>query len=124
MERCVGKSEGQRSKRRKSWQRDYARANVVRWHRLRKKNLSTITNVMKNCSRFKIILTGPTIVLNEMPLHNSLASDLLLDSPMNQDSSIQREPSPIGRMRQRPREEVLRIMIVQKIWSKLLLMAH
>ncbi|CAL2232825.1 unnamed protein product [Prunus armeniaca] len=31
--------------------------------------------VVKDCSRFKIIHTGPTIVLNEMLLHDSTASD-------------------------------------------------
>ncbi|KAI5338401.1 hypothetical protein L3X38_017672 [Prunus dulcis] len=53
--------------------------------------------VLKNCSRFKIIPTGPTVVLNEMPLHYSQASDSLVESLMNQDSPIQREPRLIGR---------------------------
>ncbi|CAL8081857.1 unnamed protein product [Prunus armeniaca] len=53
--------------------------------------------VVKNCLGFKIILTGLTVVLNEMLLHNSSASDSLLGSPMNTDSPIQKEPRPIGR---------------------------
>ncbi|CAL2229191.1 unnamed protein product [Prunus armeniaca] len=53
--------------------------------------------VVKNCSRFRIIPTGPTVVLNETPLHDSLASDSPMDSPMSQDSPIQKEPRPIGR---------------------------
>ncbi|CAL8092052.1 unnamed protein product [Prunus armeniaca] len=61
MERCIDKSEGQHSKRQKSWQR------------------------------------GPTVGLNETPLHNSPASDLPLESPMNQDSLIRRESMLIGR---------------------------
>ncbi|CAL2237089.1 unnamed protein product [Prunus armeniaca] len=53
--------------------------------------------VMKNCKRFQIILTGPTIVLNEMPLHETPTSDSPMDSPMSQDSPIEKEPRPIGR---------------------------
>ncbi|CAB4316994.1 unnamed protein product [Prunus armeniaca] len=53
--------------------------------------------VMKNCSRFKIIPTGPTVVLNETSLHNSTTLDSPLDFSMNQDSPIQKEPRPIGR---------------------------
>ncbi|KAL6273198.1 hypothetical protein ACE6H2_023890 [Prunus campanulata] len=53
--------------------------------------------VVKNCKRFRIIPTGPTVVLNETPLHDSTASDSPLDSLMSQDSPIQKEPSPIGR---------------------------
>ncbi|CAL8164158.1 unnamed protein product [Prunus armeniaca] len=53
--------------------------------------------VVKNCKRFQIILTGPTIVLNEMPLHETPTSDSLMDSPMSQDSPIEKEPRPIGR---------------------------
>ncbi|CAL8174487.1 unnamed protein product [Prunus armeniaca] len=51
----------------------------------------------ENCSIFKIIPTGPTFVLNETSIHDSLATDSLLDSPMDQDSPIQRESRPIGR---------------------------
>ncbi|CAL2246486.1 unnamed protein product [Prunus armeniaca] len=40
-------------------------------------------DVMKNCSRFKIISIGSMVVLNETPLHDSPATDLPLDSPMN-----------------------------------------
>ncbi|CAL2229045.1 unnamed protein product [Prunus armeniaca] len=54
-------------------------------------------DVVKNCSRFKIISTGPTIVLNETLLHESQATDSPLDSPMDQESPIQRELRPIGR---------------------------
>ncbi|CAL9003481.1 unnamed protein product [Prunus brigantina] len=75
MERCVGKSKGQ-----------------VRSG----KNLGN-EEVVKNCSRFKIIHMGLTVVLNEMPLHDSMTSDSSLDSSMNQDSLIQRESRPIRR---------------------------
>jgi len=54
-------------------------------------------DVVKNCARFKILSTGPTVVLNETPLHDSTTTDSLLDSPMDQDSPIEREPRPIGR---------------------------
>lgn len=54
-------------------------------------------DVVKNCARFKILSTGPTVVLNETPLHDSTATDSPLDSPMDQDSPIEREPRPIGR---------------------------
>ncbi|KAL6272845.1 hypothetical protein ACE6H2_023537 [Prunus campanulata] len=53
--------------------------------------------MVKNCQRFRIIPMGPTMVLNEMPLHDESASDSPMDSPMSQDSPIQREPRPIGR---------------------------
>ncbi|CAL8107780.1 unnamed protein product [Prunus armeniaca] len=53
--------------------------------------------VVKNCKRFQIIPTGPMIVLNEMPLHETSASDSPMDSPMSQDSPIEKEPRPIGR---------------------------
>ncbi|CAL2277004.1 unnamed protein product [Prunus armeniaca] len=86
MERCVGKSEGQHSKRSKSYRRGKKSfINDQCW------------DVVKNCSIFKIIPTGPTFVLNETSIHDSLATDLLLDSPVDQDSPIQREPRPIGR---------------------------
>ncbi|CAL9021483.1 unnamed protein product [Prunus brigantina] len=52
---------------------------------------------VRNCSRFRIIPTGLTVVLNETALHESMASDSPLDSPMSQDSPIQKEPRPIGR---------------------------
>ncbi|BBH02058.1 hypothetical protein Prudu_012509 [Prunus dulcis] len=41
--------------------------------------------------------TGPAVVLNEMPLRDSMISDSPLDSPMSQDSPIEKEPRPIGR---------------------------
>ena len=53
--------------------------------------------VVKNCVRFKIIPKGLTVVLNETPFYNSMALDLPLDSPMSEDSPIQKEPKPIGR---------------------------
>ncbi|CAL2265416.1 unnamed protein product [Prunus armeniaca] len=53
--------------------------------------------VVKNFKRFRIIPTGPKVVVNEMPLHDSPASDSPMDSLMSQDSPIQREPRPIGR---------------------------
>ncbi|KAL6279588.1 hypothetical protein ACE6H2_016469 [Prunus campanulata] len=53
--------------------------------------------VVKNCSRFKIIPTSLTVVLNEMPLFVSTTSDSPLDSPMSQDLPIQKEPRLIGR---------------------------
>ncbi|CAL9013418.1 unnamed protein product [Prunus brigantina] len=53
--------------------------------------------VVKHCKRFSIIPTAPTVVLNETPLHDSQASDSPMESPMSEDSPIQREPRPIGR---------------------------
>ncbi|CAL8991592.1 unnamed protein product [Prunus brigantina] len=50
--------------------------------------------VVKHCKRFSII---PTVVLNETPLHDSQASDSPMESPMSEDSPIQKEPRPIGR---------------------------
>ncbi|CAL8133310.1 unnamed protein product [Prunus armeniaca] len=40
---------------------------------------------------------GPTVVLNETPLHETSALDSPMDSPMSQDSPIEKEPMPIGR---------------------------
>ncbi|CAL8118520.1 unnamed protein product [Prunus armeniaca] len=53
--------------------------------------------VVKYCKRFLIIPTGPDVVLNETPLRDSTTSDSPLDSPMSEDSPIQKEPRPIGR---------------------------
>ncbi|CAL8156654.1 unnamed protein product [Prunus armeniaca] len=53
--------------------------------------------VVKNCKKFQIIPTGLTVVLNEMPLHETPASDSPMDSSMSQDSPIKKEPRPIGR---------------------------
>ncbi|CAL2274249.1 unnamed protein product [Prunus armeniaca] len=53
--------------------------------------------VVKHCKRFSIIPTAPTVVLNETPLHDSQASDSPMESLMSEDSTIQREPRPIGR---------------------------
>ena len=52
---------------------------------------------MKDCSRFKIIPTGPPVVLNETPLHDSPSTDSPLDSPMETESPLPRPPRPIGR---------------------------
>ncbi|CAL2252941.1 unnamed protein product [Prunus armeniaca] len=54
-------------------------------------------DVVKNCKRFRIIPTGLTVVLNETHLHETPASDSPMDSPMSQDSPIEKEPRPIGR---------------------------
>ncbi|CAL9004815.1 unnamed protein product [Prunus brigantina] len=48
--------------------------------------------VVKDCSRFKIIPTGPPVVLNETSLHDSP-----LDSRMEMESPLPRPPRPIGR---------------------------
>ncbi|CAL2275620.1 unnamed protein product [Prunus armeniaca] len=53
--------------------------------------------VVKNCKRFQIIPTGPTVVLNETPLYETPTSNSPMDSPMSQDSPIEKEPRPIGR---------------------------
>ncbi|CAL9022740.1 unnamed protein product [Prunus brigantina] len=53
--------------------------------------------VVKDCSRFKIIPTGPPVVLNEMLLHDSPSTDSPLDSPMETESPLPRSPRPIGR---------------------------
>ncbi|CAL2266615.1 unnamed protein product [Prunus armeniaca] len=37
------------------------------------------------------------VVLNETPLYETPASDSRMDSPMSQDSPIEKEPRPIGR---------------------------
>ncbi|CAL2245260.1 unnamed protein product [Prunus armeniaca] len=39
---------------------------------------------------------GPTVVLNEMSFRDSTTSDSPLDSPMSQDSLIEKESRPIG----------------------------
>ncbi|CAL8170433.1 unnamed protein product [Prunus armeniaca] len=53
--------------------------------------------VVKDCSRFKIIPTGPAVVLNETPLHNSPSTDSPLDSSMETESPLPRPSRPIGR---------------------------
>ncbi|BBH02057.1 hypothetical protein Prudu_012508 [Prunus dulcis] len=57
------------------------------------KKVSTIPIVGRwwTCKRFQIIPTGPTVVLNETPLHETPASDSPMDSPMSQDSPIENE---------------------------------
>ncbi|CAL8149743.1 unnamed protein product [Prunus armeniaca] len=52
--------------------------------------------VVKNCKHFRIIPTGPPVMLNETSLHDSTTSDSPLDSPMSQDSPIEKEPRLIG----------------------------
>ncbi|CAL9012363.1 unnamed protein product [Prunus brigantina] len=53
------------------------------------------TTFEANCSRFKIISTGPPIVLNETPFHDSSGTDSSLDSPMDQDSPLPHMLRPI-----------------------------
>ncbi|CAL9030860.1 unnamed protein product [Prunus brigantina] len=53
--------------------------------------------VVKDCSRFKIIPIGPPVVLNETPLHDSPTTDSPLDSPMETESPLPCAPRPIGR---------------------------
>ncbi|CAL2276015.1 unnamed protein product [Prunus armeniaca] len=53
--------------------------------------------VVKYCKCFIIISTGPTVVLNETPLRDLTTSDSPLNSPMSQDSPIEKVPRPIGR---------------------------
>ncbi|BBH05094.1 hypothetical protein Prudu_016385 [Prunus dulcis] len=53
--------------------------------------------VVKYCKRFRIIPTGPTVVLNEKPLLDSTTSNSPIDSPMSQDSPFEKELRPIGR---------------------------
>ncbi|BBG92312.1 Long-chain fatty alcohol dehydrogenase family protein [Prunus dulcis] len=78
---------------------NYARTNVVwcYWAREKSFNHTHCWEVVKTCKRFQIIPTGPTVVLNETPLHETPASDSPMDSPMSQDSPIEKEPRPIGR---------------------------
>ncbi|BBN68988.1 Long-chain fatty alcohol dehydrogenase family protein, partial [Prunus dulcis] len=60
--------------------------------------------VVKTCKRFQIIPTGPTVVLNETPLHEMPASDSLMDSPMSTDSPIEIIQGLLGGRRRRRRE--------------------
>ncbi|CAL2226042.1 unnamed protein product [Prunus armeniaca] len=54
--------------------------------------------VVSDCSRFKIILTGPPVVMNKTPVHHSPSTDSPLDSPMEMESPfVPRPPRPIGR---------------------------
>ncbi|CAL2229327.1 unnamed protein product [Prunus armeniaca] len=79
--------------------RDCASSNVVwcYWTREKKFQPYPMWEVVKHCKRFSIIPTAPTVVLNEMPLHDSQAADSPMESPMSEDSPIQKEPRPIGR---------------------------
>ncbi|BBG97902.1 hypothetical protein Prudu_007160 [Prunus dulcis] len=73
---------------------------VVRCNRGGKKSFNhhhECWDVVKYCKRFIIIPTDPTVMLNEMPLRDSMTSDSPLDSPMSHDSPIEKEPRPIGR---------------------------
>ncbi|CAL8077120.1 unnamed protein product [Prunus armeniaca] len=53
--------------------------------------------VVKDCSRFKIIPTGSPVVLNETPLHDSTSTDSPLDSPMETEPPLPRPSRPIWR---------------------------
>ncbi|BBN69042.1 hypothetical protein Prudu_713S000100 [Prunus dulcis] len=53
--------------------------------------------VVKYCKCFRIIPTGPAVVLNETPLRDSTTSNSPLDSPISQDLPIEKETRPIGR---------------------------
>ena len=53
--------------------------------------------VVKDYSRFKIIHTGPSVVLNETPLHDSPSTDSALNSSTETESPLPRPPRPIGR---------------------------
>ncbi|BBG99772.1 OTU-like cysteine protease family protein [Prunus dulcis] len=76
--------------------------------------------VVKYCKRFIIIPTGLAVVLNEMPLRDSMTSDSPLDSPMSQDPPIEKEPSPLAerprrqRKREIARQNGIRIEMEQK----------
>ncbi|BBG99512.1 Long-chain fatty alcohol dehydrogenase family protein [Prunus dulcis] len=82
-----------------TYRNDYASTNVVwcYWAREKSFNHTHCWEVVKTCKRFQIIPTGPTVVLNETPIHETPASDSPMDSPMSQDSPIEKEPRPIGR---------------------------
>ncbi|BBG93293.1 hypothetical protein Prudu_001265 [Prunus dulcis] len=69
--------------------------------------------VVKNCKRFIIIPAGPTVMLNETPLHDSMTSDSPLDSPMSQDSPIEKELRPIGRKAAKAKKGVIQAIIHQ-----------
>ncbi|CAL9026132.1 unnamed protein product, partial [Prunus brigantina] len=56
-----------------------------------------ITKKAGKISAMSIIPTTPTVVLNETPLHQAQASDSPIESPMSEDSPVQKEPRPIGR---------------------------
>ncbi|BBH03452.1 zinc ion-binding protein [Prunus dulcis] len=75
--------------------------------------------VVKYCKRFIIIPTGPAVVLNEMPLRDSMTSDSPLDSPMSQDSPIEKEPTPLAERPRRQRKRVIQAIIIQNFWRKL-----
>ncbi|CAL9001709.1 unnamed protein product [Prunus brigantina] len=54
--------------------------------------------VAKDYPKFRIIPTGPPVVMNETPLHDSPSTDSPLDSPMETESPfVPRPPRPIGR---------------------------
>ncbi|BBG94261.1 zinc ion-binding protein [Prunus dulcis] len=64
--------------------------------------------VVKYCKRFIIIQMGPAVVLNETSLRDSTTSDSPLDSPMSQDSPIEKESRPISRKAAKFLEEIAR----------------
>ena len=80
---------------------DCASSNVVwcywTWRGEKSFNHTQCWEVVKHCKRFSIIPTTPTVVLNETPLHQAQASDSPIESPMSEDSPVQKEPRPIGR---------------------------
>ncbi|CAL2258572.1 unnamed protein product [Prunus armeniaca] len=53
----------------------------------------------------RIIPIGPVVMLNETSLHDSTTSNSPLDSPMSQDSPIEKEPRPIGRKAAKAKKE-------------------
>ncbi|CAL8992588.1 unnamed protein product [Prunus brigantina] len=61
---------------------------------------------VSHCPRFQIIPTGPTVVLNEMPLHETPASDSPMNSPMSTHLS-KRSRGLLGGKRRRRREGVI-----------------
>ncbi|BBH02475.1 zinc ion-binding protein [Prunus dulcis] len=75
--------------------------------------------VVKYCKRFRIIPTGPTVVLNETALRDSTTSNSPLDSPMSQDSPIEKEPRPIGRKAAKAKKAGNLSNNNSKFWRKL-----
>ncbi|BBG97207.1 Nucleotide-diphospho-sugar transferases superfamily protein [Prunus dulcis] len=72
--------------------------------------------VVKTCKRFQIIPTGPTVVLNETPLHETPASDSPMDSPMSQDSPLKMSQGLLGGRRRRRREGVILARMHLNFW--------
>ncbi|CAL9028433.1 unnamed protein product [Prunus brigantina] len=61
--------------------------------------------VVKNCSRFKIISTKPSVVLNETPLHNSPASNYCWTPRLIKTHQTKGSQGLLVERLQRPREE-------------------